>query len=143
MSTEDYWTKMYGGLEDAVSFAMQDLALALWPLFLELDYVSPETSTTHPTAFERFVLLETLGFDIYIAHAGAQAKEHLSSFKAGLKKAMQLTCHLPGAIYEKKVPRIDLLTHWRELKEADMKTRRRFPIRDDWLDLSPPIEQAH
>jgi hypothetical protein len=140
MTLKGYWDDLYH-FEHSVHYAMQDLALILWPLFLELDHASPDTPTTHPTTFERLVLMRLFGFNSYLKRVGEAGKRHLGFFETGSKKAMELTAHFEGTLIHKKPPSsMDVVAYWKELTALGMANRRRHPIEEDWLHHVPPSE---
>jgi len=136
MTIKKYWDDLYHR-KDAVTLAMQDLALMMWPLFLELDHAGPDVPTTHPTPFERLIVMQVLGFEAYIEEVGPEGREHLSSYMAGLKEAIALTAHLEGSMIYKQRPPVDLVNYWHELAAVGMIKRRWAPIHGDWLSKTP------
>ena len=136
MTIKKCWDDIYLR-KDAVALAMQDLALIMWPLFLELDHAGPDAPTTHPTPFERLIVMQVLGFEAYVEEVGPDGREHLSAYLAGLKEAIRLTARLEGSMIYKKRPPVNLVSYWHELVAVGMIKRRWAPIRGDWLAKTP------
>lgn len=136
MTVKKYWDDLYHR-KDAATLAMQDIALIMWPLFLELDHAGPDVPTTHPTPFERLIVMQVLGFEAYIQEVGPEGRAHLSSYMAALKEAILRTARLEGSMIYKQRPQVDLVSYWHELAAAGMFKRRWAPIRGDWLAKTP------
>lgn len=141
MTIKKYWDDLYHR-KDAATLAMQDIALIMWPLFLELDHAGPDVPTTHPTPFERLIVMQVLGFEAYMEEVGPEGRMHLSSYMAALKEAILRSARLEGSMLYRQRPPMDLVSYWHELVAVGMFKRRWAPIRGDWLAKTPNADRS-